>query len=87
MPILIEGEIARISAVASVEEAETLVAFLEGGVGRRVDLAAATHLHAAVLQTVMAYRPPAAALPADPALRALIGPLLAADSTQMTPAA
>ncbi|GAA0308194.1 hypothetical protein [Rhodovulum strictum] len=87
MPILIEGEIARITAVVSVEEAETLVAFLEGGANRMVELSGTTHIHAAVLQTLMAYRPAATELPVDQALRALLGRVLAAEPPAMTHAA
>ena len=87
MPILTEGDIARIDGAASVEEAETLVAFLEGAAGRRVDLSAATHLHTAVLQVLMAYRPTATALPGDPDLNALLAPVLAGDDPTMTDAA
>lgn len=76
MPVVIDGACARIEGTARVEEAEALVAFLEGGAGRTLDLGPCRHLHSAVLQVLIAYRPPLAALPEDQPLRAVLEPLL-----------
>lgn len=51
--------------IVGVEAAETLLEWLQGGTGRRVDLAACTHLHLANLQVLMAARPVISAWPAD----------------------
>ena len=58
-----------IQAHASVEEAETLCQWLREAPDRGVDLAACTHLHAAVLQVLMALRPRILAEPPNPWLR------------------
>jgi hypothetical protein len=44
----------------------------------KVDLAACTHLHAALLQTLLAYRPAISAGPEDPFLARWVLPVLAA---------
>ncbi|ARE40326.1 hypothetical protein RGUI_2185 [Rhodovulum sp. P5] len=87
MPVLTEGEIARIEGVAAVEEAEALVAFLEAGGERRVDLSGATHIHTAVLQVLMAYQPATVALPQAEDLNALLAPILHRDGATITHAA
>jgi len=76
MPLVIDGSLARIDGAARVDEAETLVSFLETTTSPVVDLGPAGHLHTAVLQVLMAYRPAISALPEDPVLLALLRPLL-----------
>lgn len=51
--------------VVSVEEAETLLEWLQKNPTASVDLAACTHLHPANLQVLMAASPCIAAWPAD----------------------
>lgn len=69
MGIHYHPEHAVIEAHASVEEAEALSQWLREGSGRSVDLAACTHLHAAVLQVLLALRPPILAEAPNPWLR------------------
>ena len=56
--------------VVSVEDAEPLLAWLHEHPRTRVNLATCTHLHAAVLQVLMAARPAVAAWPANEGLAA-----------------
>jgi hypothetical protein len=70
MPIAFENDVARLSGFCAADEAETLLAWLESGAGRRVDLSALDGLHAAVLQTLMARAGTDAAPPSSPALAA-----------------
>lgn len=71
MPVVIEVGRARIDGAARVEDAEALVSFLENTPDGEVDLAGASHLHTAVLQVLMAYRPDISAMPDQPMLLAL----------------
>jgi len=55
--------------VAGMDEAGPLMEALEEVPDRRVDLSACTHMHAAVLQVLMAARPRVQAWPDDQDLR------------------
>lgn len=74
MPVVIDGAVARIEDTARVEEAEALVSFLESNSAHQIDLGACRHMHAAVLQVLLAYRPAYVALPPDPVLRDVLVP-------------
>lgn len=77
MPIAYARNVARFEGECTVEEALDLAEWLRGpGRRKKVDLAACTHLHAALLQTLLALRPAVAAPFADPALGRWIQPLL-----------
>jgi hypothetical protein len=60
------------------EDALELAEWLANNRAATVDLASCTHLHAAVLQTLLAYRPAISAALHDAFLSRWIGPLLAA---------
>lgn len=68
MPVAFEDDVARLSGFCPAEEAEPLLAWLESGPGRRVDLSALEGLHAAVLQTLMARAGEVVAQPSSPQL-------------------
>ena len=71
-----EGGIIRLSGVCRVEDAETVLSMILSGPGRAVDVGAVTHLHAAVLQVLLAHRPPLVGAPADLFVRNCLTPLL-----------
>ena len=60
---------ARNAAIAqdtcTVEDALPLLEFLQSHRSARIDLGACTHLHTAVLQVLLAVRPPLSALPRE----------------------
>ncbi|NEV64514.1 hypothetical protein [Thiorhodococcus minor] len=64
--------------VASVEDAEVLLEWLQGKTGAKADLSACTHLHCANLQVLMAAKPSIQAWPADAPLRAWLESALVA---------
>jgi hypothetical protein len=66
MTVLLSGERIRIRGAGRIEDAETLVAFLQADRARIVDLAEAEVLHTAVVQVLLAFRPRLAGLPDDP---------------------
>lgn len=70
MPITFDQDEAALIDVASVEEAEPLLAWLQDHKDGRVNLAACTHLHAAVLQVLMAGRATIGEFPDDAGLSA-----------------
>jgi hypothetical protein len=59
-----------------VEDAEPLLGWLQADMGRVVDLTGAEHLHAAVLQVLIALRPALRGAAKDPFLRDWITPAL-----------
>lgn len=58
MSIDLVDEIITVSGPARVEDAEPLLALLQSGLARQVDLSQAGSLHTAVMQVLLAYRPP-----------------------------
>ena len=66
--------------VASVEEAESLLEWLQKTPDARIDLAACAHLHTANLQVLMAARSEIASWPENTELRAWLEPILKAVS-------
>lgn len=70
MAITYKKSTAILAGVISVEDAESLLEWLQKTPGARLDLAACTHLHAANLQVLMAAQPRMAAWPLDSDLKA-----------------
>ena len=68
MAIEYKKNLAVFSDVASVEEAEALLEWLQKKPAARVDLSACTHLHSANLQVLMAAKPVVSAWPVDTGL-------------------
>lgn len=66
MPIRYDDARAVFDGHVAVDDAEPLAQWLAVTPAGAVDLAACDHVHAAVLQVLMALRPPVAAAPADP---------------------
>jgi hypothetical protein len=76
MAIRYAGNTAMLDGQCAVEDAGELAEWLIADATRAVDLAACEGVHTAVLQCLMALRPPLAAAPADPTLARWLGPLL-----------
>ncbi len=72
MPITLSERTASLEGVCPIEEAETLLEWLRNTAEPQVDLAACEHLHAAILQTLLALRPTIAAMSSDPLLARLL---------------
>jgi hypothetical protein len=70
MSLTFEEDIARLTDLVTVDDAENLLAWLATHPNGRVDLAGMRHLHAANLQVLMAARPVVANWPDDPDLHA-----------------
>jgi hypothetical protein len=77
MSVRVDGSVIRLEGECRVEDAEPLLAALRAGTACSVDLTAAGHLHAAVVQVLMALRPALAGPPADPFTAKWLAPLLA----------
>ena len=69
MPIEFTGDRVIFRDVASVEEAEPLLEWLQKAPDAKIDLAACVHLHTANLQVLMAARPGIASWPENTELR------------------
>lgn len=76
MSIAVEENVIRLSGRCGAEEAETLLAALREAPGRAVDLEKAERLHLAVVQILLAARPPLAGRPDAPFLLAHVLPAL-----------
>ena len=76
MSVRLDGNVIILEGPCRVEDAEPLLAWLQANRGRIVDLAGAEHLHAAVLQVLMALRPAIRGEAKDAFLRDWITPAL-----------
>lgn len=76
MPITFTKTQARFQNTCTVEEALPLLEFLNKAKAPKVDLAACTYLHTALLQLLLMARPRISAPPSDPVVARWVGPLL-----------
>ncbi|PWJ55694.1 hypothetical protein SAMN06264364_10257 [Quadrisphaera granulorum] len=76
MPLTTADRTAVLTGAVTVEDAESLAAWLRGTVEPQVDLSGCEHLHTAVLQAVMAAGAAVVAEPTDPFLRDVVVPIL-----------
>jgi len=74
MPIHYDRDHAVLAGQATVEDAEDFVQWLRERPAATVDLAGCEHVHAAVLQVLLALRPTLVRPPADPWLAAALAP-------------
>ena len=84
MSVRLDGGIIFLEGPCRVEDAEPLLGLLQTGRERTVDLTDAEHLHAAVLQILMALRPAIRGTAGDAFLREWIAPALI-DATFVEP--
>jgi hypothetical protein len=80
MSVRLDGNVIILEGPCRVEDAEPLLGWLQANRGRMVDLAGAEHLHAAVLQVLMALRPRIRGTAGDAFLRDWITPALTGES-------
>jgi hypothetical protein len=73
MPIRTLKKHAVLEGHVSVEDAETLAAWLREQKKPAVHLGGCEHVHAAVLQVLLALKPTVVAAPADPWLKSALG--------------
>lgn len=74
-----DGGVIRLEGNCTIEEAEDLHRWLGEQPGAQVDLRPCTHLHAALLQLLLVWRP-RVMLPEDARLRGVLAPALTAGS-------
>jgi len=77
MPLKPKKTVMQLEGRCSVEEAEELLQWLQNTPGGRVNLKRCEHLHAAVLQSLLAVRPGVSVGPDDAFLARWVMPLLA----------
>ena len=78
MSVRIEGQLIHLEGPCGVEEAETLAALLDVAGAWEIDISASTHLHGAVIQALLAFRPKLrGASPEDPFTKEFLHPALA----------
>ena len=76
MAITYDKKVALFTDVISIEDAEILLEWLKKNPKNRLDLTHCSHLHAAILQVIMATNPTIAAWPQAEHLRAWLEPAL-----------
>jgi hypothetical protein len=76
MPLTFARNEVALTGACGAEEALDLAEWLAKRKRPRVNLAACTHLHAALLHTLLIFRPSVCAGPADPFLSRWVMPLL-----------
>ncbi|WP_201833884.1 hypothetical protein [Microvirga zambiensis] len=76
MSVRLDGNVIILEGACRVEDAEPLLGWLQADRDRMVDLSNAEHLHAAVLQVLMALRPAVSGPAKDPFFRDWISPAL-----------
>ena len=76
MSVSVEATIIRLHGSCGTEDVEPLILALEKTSPKPVDLTDAEHLHAAVLQTLLAYRPAISGSPRDSFVRTWLIPIL-----------
>jgi hypothetical protein len=76
MSVRLDGDVIRLEGDCRVEDSEPLLALLQADRGRVVDLTMAVSLHSAVVQTLLALRPPLVGTPRDEFTARWLVPLL-----------
>ncbi|HDV5518078.1 TPA: hypothetical protein RI782_001513 [Vibrio cholerae] len=69
MPVEYKNRVAYLVDHVGVEEAETLLTWMESTLGSSVNLKHCKHVHSAVLQALMFEKPRVTVLPNDPELK------------------
>jgi len=81
MSVRLDGNVILLEGQCRVEDAEPLLGWLQADRSRTVDVSNAEHLHAAVLQILMALRPAVRGTAEDSFLRDWIVPALTDESS------
>lgn len=76
MPIEFGKNVARLKEICTVEEAETLLEWLQNHPKGQINMKHCQHLHTAILQVLWVTRPRINTLPDDPFLARWVMPLL-----------
>lgn len=86
MSVRLDGAVIRLEGECHVEDAEALAVLLDGHPDRSVDAAACRHLHGAVAQALLYYRPTVTGAPDDGFLREWVLPNLDPGATERSKA-
>jgi hypothetical protein len=76
MSVRLAGEVVVLEGDCPVDEAESLLELLLANPGASVDWSACGQLHTAVVQVLLAVRPPMEGEPGNPFLRRWIAPII-----------
>jgi hypothetical protein len=76
MTVTADGATITLQGNCGIDDAETLLGFLQAQPAPMVDLTNATHLHGAVLQLLLAFRPPLSGQATDMFTRTWLIPLV-----------
>jgi hypothetical protein len=77
MSLRLDGNIVYLEGACGVEDAEPLLQAVQSVPGIVMNVGGATHLHAAIVQVLMALRPALTGVPPDPFLRQFVLPAAA----------
>ena len=76
MTVRRSGAVVYLEADCPVEEAEALVALLDGGGADTVDVSHSAHIHAALVQVLLRFKPRLQGAPEDSFVRTMLMPAL-----------
>jgi hypothetical protein len=76
MSVDLDGDVIRLSGACGVQDAEALLALVQFDRQRSVDISDATYLHAALVQVLLAFKPPVSGSSADPFITAWLAVIL-----------
>ncbi len=86
MSVRLDGNVIHLQGPCRVEDAEPLLSLLQADIERTLDLTDAEHLHAAVLQVLMALRPAIRGIAKDAFIRNwIIPPLMSENPLEPAP--
>jgi hypothetical protein len=85
MSVELDGEVIRLCGACRVEDAETLLVLLQCDRQRVVDISGAAHIHAAVVQVLLAFQPRVSGTSHDPFIAAFVAPILQPAIPPFTP--
>ena len=81
MTVVIEKDRILIQGICGADDVEVLMSALRAHGSSIVDLSEADHLHTAILQVLLAFRPSITGTPRDTFIRTWLIPILAAEPT------
>ena len=76
MSVRRDGQVIHLEGDCSVEQAETLAGVLESETGAKVDVSQCRHLHSALVQALLRFKPQIEGVSENPFIRDMITPAL-----------
>jgi hypothetical protein len=76
MSVVVEEDRVRLIGDCGIDDAESVMNYIQSEAGAQVDVSAATHMHAVIVQILLAHKPLFTGVPSDTFLAAWLIPAL-----------